>query len=107
MASKLMIVKQSRPSLDVPFYTQPADTKAALKMIPIPLVSGERNIDGGLKKLRTLFFTNAAAFQAWQENQMIQDTIVARTAHNLANGIILETHIVDLPNYNPFTAPKV
>jgi hypothetical protein len=107
MASKLMIVKQSRPSVDVPFYTQPVDTKAALKLIPIPMVSGERNIDGGLKKIRTLFFANPAAFTAWEANQMIQDSIAARTAYNLANGITQETHVVDMPNYNPFAAPKV
>jgi len=107
MASKLMIFKQTRPSLDVEFFVQPAETKAALKEFRIPVVSGDRIVQSGLIKLRTLFFTNPAAFTEWTNNELIKSVIATRTAYNVANGITEETHVVDMPNYNPFAAPKV
>ena len=71
----------------------------------LPIVSGERNIDGGLKKVRTLLFTTAQSFSDWEASEVIQASITARNAYNTANGITTEIHSVDMPNYNPFRAP--
>jgi hypothetical protein len=105
MASKLMVIKQTRPSLDVAFYTPPAEAKAAMRAEPLPIIAGERNIDGGLKKIRTLFFTTTQSFTDWQANELIQANAAAREAYNTANGIVTEVHTVDMPGYNPFKAP--
>jgi hypothetical protein len=105
MASKLMVIKQTRPSLDVEFYTAPAETKASMRAELLPIIAGERNIDGGLKKIRTLFFTTAQSFADWQASEVMQASVTARNAHNTANGITTEIHTVDMPNYNPFKAP--
>jgi hypothetical protein len=105
MASKLMVIKQTRPSLDVEFYTPAAEAKAAMRAEPLPIISGERNIDGGLKKLRTLLFTTAQSFIDWQASELIQANITARDAYNAANGIVTEIHTVEMPGYNPFKAP--
>jgi hypothetical protein len=102
MASKLMIIKQTRPSLDVEFYTSTADTKAQMRAELLPIVSGERNIASGMKKLRTVLFTNEQCYTDWQESALMQEVVAARDAHNTANGIISEIHMVDLPGYNPF-----
>jgi hypothetical protein len=105
MASKIMIIKQTRPSLDVEFFTITAESKAALKAEPLPIIIGERNIDNGLKKIRTMFFTNAKALADWQASELVQSGLVARDAYNAEHGIATEIHTVDLPNYNPFKAP--
>lgn len=105
MASKLLVIKQTRPSLDVPFYSPTAENKAAMRAEPLPIVAGERNIASGLKKIRTLFFTNAQAFTDWQASELMQSNIAERAAYNAANGIIEEQHVVDMPQYNPFRAP--
>jgi hypothetical protein len=105
MASKLLVIKQTRPSLDVPFFTPTAEAKASMKSEPLPIVAGERNIDGGLKKIRTLFFTTAQSYADWQASESMQSNIAARNAYNAANGIVTEMHTVDMPNYNPFRAP--
>jgi len=105
MASKLMVIKQTRPSVDVAFYSAPAESRAAMRAELLPIVAGERNIDGGKKKVRTLLFTTAQSFADWQASELIQGQITARTAHNAANGIVTEIHTIDMPNYNPFKAP--
>jgi hypothetical protein len=105
MASKLLVIKQTRPSLDVPFFTPTVETKAAMRAEPLPIVAGERNIDGGLKKIRTLLFTTAKSFTDWQESESMQGNITARNEYNAANGITTEIHTVDMPGYNPFRAP--
>lgn len=105
MAAKLLVIKQTRPSLDVAFFAPTAEAKASMRAEPIPIVAGERNIDGGLKKVRTLFFTTAQSYIDWQASAPIQANVAARNAHNAANGIIEEIHTVDMPNYNPFKAP--
>ena len=104
MASKLMVIKQTRPSLDVAFYTVPAEAKASMRSEPLPIIAGERNIAGGLKKIRTLFFTTAQSFTDWQASEVMQGNVAARDAHNAANGITTEIHMVDMPGYNPFKA---
>ncbi len=104
MASKLMVIKQTRPSLDVAFYTVPAEAKASMRSEPLPIIAGERNIAGGLKKIRTLFFTTAQSFTDWQASEVMQGNVAARDAHNAANGIVTEIHMVDMPGYNPFKA---
>jgi hypothetical protein len=68
----------------------------------LPIVSGERNIASGMKKLRTVLFTNEQCYTDWQESALMQEVVAARDAHNTANGIISEIHMVDLPGYNPF-----
>jgi hypothetical protein len=105
MAAKLLVIKQTRPSVDVAFFIPTAEAKVSMKAEPIPVVAGERNIDGGLKKIRTLFFTTAQSYADWQNSTTMQANIAARNAYNAANGIVEEHHIVDLPNYNPFRAP--
>jgi hypothetical protein len=105
MASKLMVIKQTRPSLDVDFFTPTAEAKAAMRAEPLPIIAGERNIAGGLKKLRTLLFTTAQSFADWQASESVQANIAARDAYNAANGITTEIHTVDMPGYNPFKAP--
>jgi len=105
MASKLMIIKQTRPSLDVEFFVQPEETKTAVRAELLPIIAGERNIDSGLKKIRTLLFTNTQSFADWQASEVIQASVTARNAYNTANGIATEIHTVDMPNYNPFKAP--
>ena len=105
MASKLLVIKQTRPSLDVAFYAAPAETKAAMQAEALPIIAGERNIDGGLKKIRTLLFTTAQSFTDWQASNVMQSNIAARDAYNAANGIITEIHTVEMPGYNPFRAP--
>lgn len=105
MASKLMIIKLTRPSLDVPFFAVSESQRASLRAELLPIVAGERNIDGGLKKVRTLLFTTAQSFADWEASEVIQASITARNAYNAANGIITEIHTVDMPNYNPFRAP--
>ena len=100
-----MVIKLTRPSLDVEFYTPTVETKAALRAEPLPIVAGERNIDGGLKKLRTLLFTTAQSFIDWQASELVQANNAARDAYNAAHGIVTEIHTVDMPNYNPFKAP--
>jgi hypothetical protein len=105
MASKLLVIKQTRPSLDVPFFTPTAETKAAMRAEPLPIIAGERNIDGGLKKIRTLLFTTAQSFIDWQASELIQANSTARDAYNAANGIVTENHTVEMPAYNPFKAP--
>lgn len=104
MASKLLVIKQTRPSLDVEFYTPPAESKVAMRSEPLPIIAGERNIAGGLKKIRTLFFTTAQSFTDWQASEVMQANIAAREAYNAANGIVTEIHTVDMPGYNPFKA---
>jgi len=103
MASKLMIVKQTRTSVDVPFFATTDEQKAEIKATALPIVSGERNMRNGLKKIRTIFFTSEQAYTDWLANEVIQASIVARDAHNAANGIVLDTRIIDLPGLNPFT----
>ena len=105
MASKLMIIKQTRPSLDVPFFQATESQRTAMRAELLPIVAGERNIDGGLKKVRTLLFTTAQSFADWEASEVIQASITARNAHNTANGITTEIHSIDMPNYNPFRAP--
>ena len=105
MASKLLIIKSTRPSLDVPFWIASDETKAAMQALPLPIIIGERNIDSGLKKIRTLFFANLNAFTEWSATSIVQTNIVDRETHNAANGIVEEFHVVELPNYNPFAAP--
>lgn len=105
MASKLMVIKQTRPSVDVAFYSAPAESKASMRAELLPIIAGERNIDGGKKKVRTLLFTTAQSFTDWQASEVIQASITARNAYNAANGIVTEFHTIDMPNYNPFKAP--
>lgn len=105
MASKLMVIKQTRPSLDVAFYAVPEEAKTSMRAEPLPIVAGERNIDGGMKKIRTLFFATTQAFTDWQASEVMQANIAARNAYNAANGIVTEIHMVDMPGYNPFKAP--
>jgi hypothetical protein len=102
MASKLMIIKQTRPSADVEFYQTPAETKTQMREEFLPIVAGERNIASGMKKLRTVLFTNEQCYTDWQESAVMQEVVAARDAHNAANGITTEIHMVDLPGYNPF-----
>jgi hypothetical protein len=105
MASKLMVIKQTRPSLDVPFYSAPAESKTAMRAELLPIIAGERNIDGGLKKVRTLLFTTAQSVTDWENSAAIQAVVTARNTHNAANGIITEIHTIEMPSYNPFKAP--
>jgi hypothetical protein len=105
MASKLMVIKQTRASLDVPFFAVSESQRATLRAELLPIVSGERNIDSGLKKVRTLLFTTAQSFTDWEASEVIQASITARNAYNTANGITTEIHTVDMPAYNPFKAP--
>lgn len=105
MASKLLIIKQTRPSVDVAFYTPADETKVAMRAELLPIVSGERNINGGLKKIRTLLFTTTQSFADWQASTVMQAGVDAREEYNAINGIVTEIHTVDLPGYNPFKAP--
>lgn len=109
MASKLMVVKQTRASVDVPFYVTPAEQKAVIQAAPLPVITGERNVQQGLKKIRTVFFLSEQAYADWLANTTIQESIAARDAYNAANGITTDIRIVDLPGFNPFaftTAPS-
>jgi len=105
MASKLLIIKSTRPSLDVPFWTASDEAKAAMQAVPLPIIIGERNIDGALKKVRTLFFATPHAFTEWSATPIVQTSIAEREAHNAANGIVEEFHVVELADYDPFAAP--
>lgn len=99
MAAKLVIIKQVRPSLDVPFYSTSQETKQAIKATGIAATVGERNFRRGFKKVRTLFFPTVELYEAWASNATVAESIAARQAYNKANGIVERKTVVDLPNY--------
>ena len=102
MASKLVILKQVRPSIDVPFFTQSAEAKATVAAEEIVVVAGERTTGHGLIKLRTLFFPYKAAYDAWVASSAISAVHAAKATHNAAHNIVETQHEVDMPKYNPF-----
>ncbi|CAB4241770.1 hypothetical protein UFOVP71_308 [uncultured Caudovirales phage] len=102
MASKLVILKQVRPSVDVPFFTQSAEAKASVAAENITVVAGERTIGNGLIKLRTLFFPFTGAYDAWVASSAVAAIHAAKAAHNATNNIVESQHEVDMPKYNPY-----
>ena len=102
MACKLVIMKQKRADTSKSFFLLSAEQKSAMDAQPSATVVGERNINKGLVKIRTLFFPNPERYAEWQANATIQATLAARDAYNTANGITSVTTVIDLPNYNPY-----
>jgi hypothetical protein len=101
MASKLVIIKSVRPSIDVPFFTQSAEAKASVQAEEIPVAAGERTFKQGLVKLRTLFFPTLAGYNQWATSSTVATTRAAKAAHDEANGIVETIKEVDLPGYSP------
>lgn len=102
MASKLLILKQVRPSIDVPFFAQSVEEKASVAAEELVVVSGERTVGKGLIKLRTLFFPYTGAYDAWVASSAVAAVHAAKATHNAANNIVETQHEVDMPKYNPF-----
>jgi len=101
MASKLVIIKQTRPSADVAFFAMSAEQKASVKTdSAVVAVAGERNVGRSLIKVRTLFFPYLAAYEEWQTSSVVAEVASARSAYNAANGITERVIEIDLPNLN-------
>ena len=102
MACKLVIMKQKRVDTNTAFFTLSAEQKSAMEAQPSATVIGEKNINNGLVKIRTLFFPNPERYAEWQANTTIQTTLAAKEAYNTTKGITSSTTVIDLPNYNPY-----
>jgi hypothetical protein len=101
MASKLLIIKTVRPSIDVPFFSQESAVKAAVQAENIPVVVGERGFKNGLVKIRTLLFPSQAAYEQWSASANIATARANKAAYNEAHGHTEHTKEVDMPNFAP------
>lgn len=101
MSCQLLIIKQIRPNINVPFYTAPESVKVALRTYGPPAVVGERNFTNGLVRIRTLLFPTVDDYQNWVTNPVTSMNVKDRQAYNNKHGIIEEHKVVDLPpDYN-------
>lgn len=99
MAAKLVIIKQVRSTLDVPFFCLNDEQKQLLKDAGTVASIGERLFARGFKKLRTLFFPTVELYDAWEANETIQALTAARAAYNTEKGITERKIVIDLPGY--------
>lgn len=100
MSCQLLIIKQVRPNVDVPFYAAPESVKNALRTYGPPAVVGERNFTNGLIRIRTLLFPTMEDYQNWLSNPVTSMNVRDRMAYNDANGI-RETHnTIGLQDYD-------
>lgn len=99
MAAKLVIIKQVRSTLDVPFFSLNDAQKQTLKDAGTVASIGERLFARGFKKIRTLFFPTVELYDAWEANETIKALTAAREAYNTEKGIIERKHVIDLPGY--------
>jgi hypothetical protein len=101
MACKLVVIKQKRPSLNVPFFVASEAQKTA-STTGIVGVTGQRNINNGLNNVRTIFFPSAERFAEWEANTGVKTLQTARAAYNTAHGITEHTIVIDLPNLSAY-----
>jgi len=99
MAAKLVIIKQIRSSLDIPFFRLDDTQKQSLKDAGTVATVGERLFARGFKKVRTLFFPTVELYDAWEANASIQSLTAARAAYNTEKGIVERKVVIDLPGY--------
>jgi hypothetical protein len=100
MSCQLLIIKQVRPNVNVPFYTAPESVKSALRTYGPPAVVGERNFADGLIRIRTLLFPSVEDYQNWLSNPVTSLNVKDRMIYNNKNGI-RETHnAIGLEDYD-------
>jgi hypothetical protein len=91
MPCQLLIIKQVRPNVSIPFYTASETVKNALRTYGPPAVVGERNFTDGLIRIRTLLFPTMEDYQNWLSNPVTSLNVKDRMIYNEKNGI-RETH---------------
>jgi len=100
MPCQFLIIKQIRPSINVPFYAAPEAVKSALRTYGPPAVVGERNFADGLIRIRTLLFPTVADYQNWLANPVTALNVKHRLAYNDKNGIIETHNTMEMPDYD-------
>jgi hypothetical protein len=101
MACKLVVVKQKRPNLNVPFFVA-SDAQKTASTAGIVGVTAQRNINNGLNQIRTVFFPNPERFAEWEASAGVKSMKDARAAYNAAHGITESTVVIDLPNLSAY-----
>lgn len=96
MSCKLLVIKLTRTSLEVPFYNTPEHLKVDMRNYGPPAVVGERNLSEGLVRIRMLLFPTVGDYNNWANNTVILANNNLRAKHNEKHGITESRRVFDL-----------
>jgi hypothetical protein len=97
--AKLVVFKSVRSNTNVDFFVQTEAEKAALTMLGLYTIVGERVTPDLLVKTRTVFFPSLADFEAWSASS-VQLGVEARKNEQYQASNIAETREVFDINFN-------